>query len=334
MSVTVLRILVLVLIFGMVFLISEFVLGQLRLRSGSARAINKRLRMIEHGNDRQEIIAQIRKSAPTGSFSHLPGFIGRGLAHMETIIRASNIGIAPQQAILLMFAAVGATFSLIVIGAAYVGYGVTLGMIQLALVFSLCLGLALPLIILSHLGQKRRTKIQEQFPVALDIFVRGLRAGHPIESALSLLATEMEDPIGSEFGLVTDEIAYGRELREALQDMADRWDLEDMRMFVVSLSVQNETGGNLAEILENLARVIRDRMSMFMKVRALSSEGRMSAKVLTALPIGTFALVFSMNPQFYLEYSRDPAFIIGFSLLIGLYFLGVIIIRRMVDLKV
>ena len=105
-------------------------------------------------------------------------------------------------------------------------------------------------------------------------------------------------------------------------------------MFVVCLSVQNETGGNLAEILENLSRVIRERASMYMKVRALSSEGRMSAKVLTALPIGTFALVFMINPAFYLEYSRDPAFIIGFSALIGLYFLGVLMIRRMIDLKV
>jgi tight adherence protein B len=105
-------------------------------------------------------------------------------------------------------------------------------------------------------------------------------------------------------------------------------------MFVVSLSVQNETGGNLAEILENLARVVRERATMLMKVRALSSEGRMSAKVLTALPVGTFILVFLLNPKFYLEYSRDPAFIVGFSILIGLYLLGVLIIRKMVDLKV
>ena len=333
MNDTIIRILVLILVFGMVFLLSEFVLRQMRERGVSARAINKRLRLIERGSDRQDIMMHIRKSAAS-SFDHVPGFIGRSLGRMESIIRASNVPVQPSLAITLMFAAVGVVFSLIVIGGAYVGYGVTLGMIQLALVFSLCLGLAMPLIFLANMGQKRRTKMQEQFPVALDIFVRGLRAGHPIESALSLLATEMEDPIGSEFGLVTDEIAYGRELREALRDMADRWDLDDIRMFVVSLSVQNETGGNLAEILENLSHVIRDRMTMYMKVRALSSEGRMSAKVLTVLPIGTFALVFSLNPGFYLEYSKDSTFIIGFSLLIGLYFLGVMIIRKMVDLKV
>jgi len=333
MSETVIRTLVLVLIFATVFLISEMVFGHLRARGKSARAINRRLRMIEQGSERQEIIAQIRKDAGEG-FGKYPGILGRWLGSLERIVRSAQVGVTARQVLLFMMAAVGVIFSVLLISATYFGYGATLGLIQLAAAFSLTVGVALPVMFLSHAAQKRRTKMQEQFPVALDIFVRGLRAGHPIASALNLLATEMEDPIGSEFGLVTDEVAYGADLRDALQDMADRWELEDLHMFVVCLSVQNETGGNLAEILENLSRVIRERASMYMKVRALSSEGRMSAKVLTALPIGTFALVFMINPGFYLEYSRDPAFIIGFSVLIGLYFLGVVIIRRMIDLKV
>jgi tight adherence protein B len=170
-----------------------------------------------------------------------------------------------------------------------------------------------------------RKKIIEQFPTALDVFVRGLRAGHPIAAALELLTVEMPDPIGSQFGLVVDEVTYGAELRDALEAMADRWDLEDMHMFVVSLSVQSETGGNLAEILESLSRVIRERASMMMKVRALSSEGRMSAVMLTVLPIGAFVL---------LDVADDRMFIPGFGLIIVFYVVGVLIIRRMVDLKV
>ena len=137
--------------------------------------------------------------------------------------------------------------------------------------------------------------MQEQFPVALDVFVRGLRAGHPIAAALDLLTVEMPDPIGSQFGVVVDEVTYGAELRDALQAMAERWDLDDMRMFVVSLSVQSETGGNLAEILDNLSKVIRERQSMMLKVRALSSEGRMTAIMLTVLPIFAFAFLFLVN---------------------------------------
>ena len=144
----------------------------------------------------------------------------------------------------------------------------------------------------------------------------------------------MPDPIGSEFGLVVDEVTYGAELRDALQDMAERWDLEDMRMFVVSLSVQSETGGNLAEILENLSRVIRERQSMMLKVRALSSEGRMTAVMLTGLPIFTFTLLFIGNPAFYLDVAGDPWFVPGFVGLITLYLIGFYTIRRMVDLKV
>ena len=147
-------------------------------------------------------------------------------------------------------------------------------------------------------ANRMRKKMQDQFPVALDVFVRGLRAGHPIAAALDLLTVEMPDPIGSQFGIVVDEVTYGADLRDALTAMADRWDLDDMRMFVVSLSVQNETGGNLAEILENLSQVIRERASMMLKVRALSSEGRMTAAMLTGLPVLAFTLLFIGNPRF------------------------------------
>jgi tight adherence protein B len=116
--------------------------------------------------------------------------------------------------------------------------------------------------------------------------------------------------------------------------MAERWDLDDMRMFVVSLSVQNETGGNLAEILENLSTVIRERQSMMMKVRALSSEGRMTALMLTGLPIFTFVMLFLFNPRFFLDVANDPMFPPGFVFLIILYLVGFFTIRRMVDLKV
>jgi tight adherence protein B len=181
---------------------------------------------------------------------------------------------------------------------------------------------------------RTRKRMEEQFPVALDVFVRGLRAGHPIAAALELLTIEMPDPIGSQFGVAVDEVTYGAELRDALQNMAERWDLDDMRMFVVSLSVQNETGGNLAEILENLSKVIRDRHAMLLKVRALSSEGRMTAVMLTLLPILSFTVLFLVNARFFLDVANDPMFVPGFTILIILYIIGFFWIRKLVDLKV
>jgi tight adherence protein B len=211
---------------------------------------------------------------------------------------------------------------------------IDLGRIMLVAIFSVGVGASLPLMALNFKATRRRRRVEEQFPIALDVFVRGLRAGHPVAAALELLTVEMPDPIGSQFGYVVDEITYGAELRDALQNMAERWDSDDMRMFVVSLSIQSETGGNLAEILENLSRVIRDREAMAMNVRALSSEGRLTAVMLTILPLGTFAILFTVNPRFFLDVANDPWFVPGFVVLIGLYLIGFWSIRRMVNLKV
>jgi tight adherence protein B len=206
--------------------------------------------------------------------------------------------------------------------------------IQLILVIAATAAFGLPYLIISHLADRRYKRMEAQFPVALDVFVRALRAGHPVASAIELLTKEMEDPIGSEFGMVADEVAYGANLTDALMGMAERWGLEDIRMFVISLSLQSETGGNLAEILTNLSNVIRERASLYMKVRALSSEGRMSGWMLSILPVLTLLSMFAVNPGFYLAVAEDPIFIYGSTFLIVLYFIGVLMIRRMVDLKV
>jgi tight adherence protein B len=234
----------------------------------------------------------------------------------------------------ILIAPVAIFFLVLMLMSFWWGIGISFGRILISATFAVVLGAALPLMALNFRATRTRKKMQEQFPVALDVFVRGLRAGHPIAAALELLTVEMPDPIGSQFGLVVDEVTYGAELRDALQEMAERWDLEDMRMFVVSLSVQNETGGNLAEILTNLSQVIRERQSMLMKVRALSSEGRMTALILTILPVLAFSMLFLLNPRFFLDVADDPYFIPGFGCLIGLYLIGYFWIRRMVDLKV
>jgi tight adherence protein B len=327
------RLLVLVVIFAAVFLISEQLISLFRQRRQGINAINKRLQMIEGGIDRALVSSRLRKSQQD-TFTDMPGIFGRIGRGIERSVIASGVSMPAHQIMIAMAAASGIVAALVMIGAAVAGYTMNLGLIQLSLVLGVCVGGGIPLIVLSRLANGRRKKMQEQFPVSLDIFVRGLRSGHPISSALDLLTKEMEDPIGSEFGMVVDEVSYGMDLRDALQTMADRWGIEDIQMFVVSLSVQNETGGNLAEILSNLSTVIRDRASMFMKVRALSSEGRMTALMLTALPVLTFVSLFAVSPGFYLDVAQDPVFVPGFIGLVVLYFIGFFTIRRMVDLKV
>ena len=329
----VIRMIVLIIIFAAVFLLAEQLITLIRQRRKGATAINKRLQMIEGGINRDIVTSRLRKSQQ-GSFEKVPGIFGRMGRAVEQSVIASGVQMPTHQIMIAMAAAAGIVMSLVLVSSAISGYTMNIGLIQLALIMGVAVGVGIPMIILARMGAKRRKKMQEQFPVALDVFVRGLRTGHPISSALDLLTKEMQDPIGTEFGMVVDEVAYGADLRDALQIMADRWGMEDIQMFVISLSVQNETGGNLAEILTNLSAVIRDRASMFMKVRALSSEGRMTALMLTALPVLTFVSLFLVSPRFYLDVSDDPAFLPGVIGLVCLYFVGFFTIRRMVDLKV
>jgi tight adherence protein B len=332
MNDTWLRALVLACIFGAVLLFVEALVGWLG-GSREDKAINLRLKMIGQGKPREETMKALRRedSAIPGG---LPLGIDRWARNFERKLMAAQLTIPTGRLLLIILLSPVVLFFLILI--LMIAFGVAFGFGRLLLVgtFSAALGGLLPIMAINWKANRVRKKMQEQFPVALDVFVRGLRAGHPIASALDLLTVEMPDPIGSEFGLVVDEVTYGAELRDALQNMADRWDLDDMRMFVVSLSVQSETGGNLAEILENLSRVIRERAGMMMKVRALSSEGRMTAIMLTVLPVLAFTGLFVLSPKFYFDVADDPAFLPGFIGLVVLYIIGFVTIRRMVDLKV
>lgn len=334
MNPTWIRALILVCVFAAVVLVAEMVVRWLVKNRAEGNAINLRLRMIGSGRSSGETMNLLRRttsSVPEG----LPSLIDRYARRFERMLMQAQVTIPTTRLMLgVIIAPIAIFFGMLLLMGLWWGIGISVGRIFISATFALLLGAVLPVMVLNFKATRIRKKMQEQFPVALEVFVRGLRAGHPIAAALDLLTTEMPDPIGSQFGIAVDEVTYGAELRDALQSMAERWDLDDMRMFVVSLSVQNETGGNLAEILENLSKVIRDRQSMMMKVRALSSEGRMTAVMLTVLPVFTFVMLFLFSPRFFLDVANDPWFIPGFTMLILLYLIGFFTIRKMVDLKV
>ena len=228
--------------------------------------------MIAEGHTRGETLSLLRRQ--TGDVTgYLPTALAPLGVKFERMLVAAQIRVPTSRILLILATAPLALFLAIVFAIIISGGAIGFGRILIIGAFAVSLGLGIPLMFLQVKANRTRRKMQEQFPVALDVFVRGLRAGHPIAAALDLLTVEMPDPIGSQFGLVVDEVTYGADLRDALQAMADRWDMEEMRMFVVSLSIQTETGGNLAEILENLSKVIRERASMMMKVRALVERG-------------------------------------------------------------
>lgn len=333
MSDTLLKVGILLSLFAATFIIVQMLLNAAWARRSQLNTINQRLKMISEGRSREEVISVLRKNTG-GDFSAFPQPIANLLASLERTVRAAGVPFQTSQVMFAMAVTFGVLFAIIGVGATLSGFSVSVGSILLSLTIAFCAAVLLPVLIMNVIAQRRRKRMEEQFPISLDVFIRALRAGHPVASAIDLLTKELPDPIGSEYGLVADEVAYGAELADSLSAMADRWNLEDIRMFVVSLSVQNETGGNLAEILENLASVIRARASLYLKVRALSSEGRMTGWVLTALPVGAFLALFAINPGFYLDVASDPFFIIGFILLIVMYAVGFAMIRVMINIKV
>jgi tight adherence protein B len=195
-------------------------------------------------------------------------------------------------------------------------------------------GTVLPYVVLLFLRGRRRKQFGAQFADALDMIVRSLRAGHPVPIAISMVAREMRDPIGSEFGIVTDEITYGADLETALRNLYVRLGQEDLPLFVTAVAIQNATGGNLGEILQNLSTVIRERFKMRRKIRSLAAEGRASALILSSLPILIFLAVYLTTPNFYgavwhIDLTKKILFFAGLWMGVGVFTM-----YRMVNFKI
>src|SRR5258707_1363959 len=248
--------------------------------------INRRLKLMDAQPDREAILVQIRRErglSTTGDY-RLP------LVALNRLILQSGLTTGIGK-----FAIYTGFFSLIVVSALMAVRGDLLEELGAGL---FCCTL-LPLLGLKFKPGRRQKKIGAQFPDALDIIVRSLRAGHPVPIAISMVAREMADPIGSEFGTVADEITYGADLETGMRNLYFRVGQEDLPLFVTAVAIQSSTGGNLGEILENLSGVIRQRFKMRRKIRALASEGRASATILSSLPILMFLLVQVVTPDFY-----------------------------------
>ncbi|TRC72116.1 type II secretion system F family protein [Mesorhizobium sp. WSM4307] len=194
----------------------------------------------------------------------------------------------------------------------------------------LVLGLVLPLLVLRRARNKRIRKFAKQLPDALDMIIRSLRAGHPTSVAIALVAREMPDPLGTEFGIVSDEITFGLSIEQAVRKLSQRVGFEGLLLLSVSLSIQAKTGGNLTEILSNLSSVLRERQKLRMKIRALSAEGRVSAWIISLFPIVMFFTLQILAPAYYGAVWGNPL-VFPIFLLFGLWaLLGDFIMYRMV----
>ncbi|WP_157216217.1 type II secretion system F family protein [Flavisphingomonas formosensis] len=183
--------------------------------------------------------------------------------------------------------------------------------IAMALLSGIFLGAGLPYFVVGILIKRRIAAFNARFPDAIDLLVRGLRSGLPISETLGVVASEVPGPVGVEFRAVADKMKIGRTMEAALQDTADRIGTPEFQFFVITLAIQRETGGNLAETLSNLSDVLRKRAQMKLKIKAMSSESKASAYIVGALPFIVFGLVFWMNPAYLSGFFSDPRLIIA-----------------------
>ena len=248
--------------------------------------INRRLALLSDNANREDVLVQLRRERGLSS----DGEFRLPIEALNRLIMQSGLSIGCAK--IVMFAAFG---TLLI-------FGSTLSIRESmgeAFVAAISGGILLPFLVLRSMRSRRLKKFGAQFPEAIDVIVRSLRAGHPVPIAVSMVGREFVDPVGSEFGIVTDEITYGADLETAMRNLHFRVGQDDLPLFVTAVAIQGSTGGNLGEILENLSAVIRQRFKMRRKVRALASEARASAMILSALPIAMFGVVQVVSPEFY-----------------------------------
>jgi tight adherence protein B len=205
--------------------------------------------------------------------------------------------------------------------------------IFLALIVAACCG-SIPFLVAQVKRQRRFAKFEEQFPDAMELLSRAVRAGHAFTTAFSLIAEEMTDPVAEEFRATYQQQNLGLPLRDALANMAERMPLPDVKIFIAALEIQRDSGGNLGEILNNLSLVVRERFKILREVKVLTAEGRLSMYVLTAMPFIVLALLYITNPTYVSTLFTDPIGRQALWVAAIMQFIGYLIIRKMVRIKV
>ena len=206
--------------------------------------------------------------------------------------------------------------------------------IMLSLLLGMFFGIGGPHFVIGKMIKRRVNKFNSNFPDAIELMVRGLRSGLPITETLGIVASEIPGPVGLEFRIVADKMKIGRTMEAALQETADRLGTPEFQFFVITLAIQRETGGNLAETLSNLADVLRKRAQMKLKIRAMSSESKASAYIVGSLPFVVFTLVYMINPHYMGGFFTDQRLIVaGIGAMIWMS-IGGLIMAKMVNFEI
>lgn len=314
------RLVFLILVFAAVFTAGQAMFGLFTVARQKLK-VNKRLKVAERVEGVSALVMELRKQRGLSA----EGKRGGRLRWLSNLIVASGLTYDPRKWA-LMAGGAGVVAALAV--------ALPLKHPLLALPAGLAVALGGPVLVLKFKAGARAKALGIQLPQGLDIVVRSLEAGHPVPTAVALVGREMVDPIGTEFGMAADEIAYGATLEQAVERMAERCQHPDVDLFAATIRLQAGTGGNLTGLLKLNANTVRERHKMRLKIKAASSEGRASAMILTAAPIITMAFITISSPHFYGDVIHEP--IVKFGLMIiGVWLtIGNLVMRRMIDMRI
>jgi tight adherence protein B len=284
--------------------------------------VNRRLALLEKGGQREQVLEQLRKEAS----QHLKS---KGIplySILASKAQKANIAFSPKALVLVMVLLSAVAFLGLKIG--------TQAATPVQIVLGIAMGVGAVYLWVNGKAKKRLSMIEEQLPEAIELMVRSLRVGHPFSSAIQIVAKEVADPLGSEFGMIADESAYGREVSESLKDLAERMDMQDLRFLAVAVTIQQQSGGNLAEILDGLAKVVRARFRLFRRVKAITAEAKWSGNFLSAFPLVALVAIQVVKPDYFDKVKESPFFIyaaIGVAIMLAL---NLVFMRIMTNIKV
>ena len=284
--------------------------------------MNRRLSLLEKGGNREQVLEQLRKEMSQHMNSRsIPLY-----SILADRAQKANIAFSPSALIGIM-----AMLSVLAF------LGLTIGTeagLAVRLLVGVGMGVGGVYFWVNKKAKKRLSMVEEQLPDAVELMVRSLRVGHPFSSAIGIVAKEVPDPLGSEVGVSADEAAYGRDISESLKALAERMDMQDLRFLAVAVSIQAQSGGNLAEILEGLSKVIRSRFKLFRRVKAITAEAKWSGMFLSGFPIAAMVMIQILKPDYY-DGVKDTAYFIPAALIVGaLLIVNVIYMKIMVNIKV
>ena len=284
--------------------------------------VNRRLDLLEKGGQREQVLEQLRKEAS----QHLKA---KGIPLYSVLAakaQKANIAFSPKALVGLM-----GLLSIV----AFLGLKIgTAASTPVQVVLAVLMGVGAVYLWVNNKAKKRMSMVEEQLPDAVELMVRSLRVGHPFASAIQIVAKEVPDPLGTEFGMIADESAYGRDVTESLKDLAERMDMQDLRFLAVAVTIQQQSGGNLAEILDGLAKVIRARFRLFRRVKAITAEAKWSGMFLSMFPILVLAVIQITKPDYFDTVKDTAAFIPAALVVFTFLAVNVIFMKIMTNIKV